>query len=93
MDEEKDAAVKYCRREIGDETPTKFCMRPVKHVNALDWCDECRDERLPFWPAGDAPKAVKGEEIGGGAARAAVLSEQAARAVEPLTPDKFEAAQ
>lgn len=44
----------FCRREIqkGDE-PVKYCDKAVRRVNALDWCQDCRDARLPIWPTGE----------------------------------------
>jgi hypothetical protein len=45
-----DESFKLCRREVGDETPVKFCARAIKHKNILNWCDECRAARLPYWP-------------------------------------------
>ena len=52
----------YCRREItliaksADKTTEIVvpCGKKIAKVNALDWCDDCRTERLPMWPADDA---------------------------------------
>ena len=76
-------SVKFCRREIGEETPPKFCARPIKHVNAHHWCDECRAERLPFWPAGGPVEPVAASEP--------VPAPAAAVEPEPLTPGHLEA--
>ncbi len=52
-------AANYCRREItvNEAGETRFCMKAITAVNALDWCKDCTAERLPFWPKNDAPTA------------------------------------
>ena len=52
----------YCRREItliakSAEKTTEIvvpCGKKIAKVNANDWCPDCINERLPFWPADDA---------------------------------------
>lgn len=54
----------YCTRPVqAPEGREKPCYRRIEKKNPLNWCEPCRDERLPFWPANDdgslcAPQAA-----------------------------------
>lgn len=53
-------AINYCRRETYNERGdvAKVCMKPITKVNALNWCQECR-ERLPLWPRDEVKEEGK----------------------------------
>lgn len=42
----------YCRHKNAEGV---LCGRRIARATSLHWCDECRAERLPLWPANDEP--------------------------------------
>lgn len=39
-----------CRNTVNPiGQPVRYCGRPIRNRNPLDWCDGCR-EILPVWP-------------------------------------------
>ncbi len=45
-----------CRREITlPAGGSRLCCKTIEKKNALNWCGDCRAERLPMWPADDVP--------------------------------------
>jgi hypothetical protein len=50
---EEETTFKLCRREPieKENSPVKFCAKPIDKPNANNWCAECR-KRLPYWPTG-----------------------------------------
>lgn len=60
----------YCRRQItmilrsanSQTEQIVFCMKTITTANALDWCNDCRAERLPLWPAND-PQPTQTQEV------------------------------
>ena len=40
-----------CRRDIGPIGEKRYCAKPIKKKNNMDWCETCLS-RLPFWPKG-----------------------------------------
>jgi hypothetical protein len=51
-----------CRRDLADiGQPKKFCAKPIKKRNPLDWCEDCYSRRL-IWPGMDVPADKTGAE-------------------------------
>lgn len=50
-----------CRRDLADiGQPKRYCAKPIKKQNNLDWCETCYC-RIPFWPSGHETREVKME--------------------------------
>lgn len=47
--ENKEERPRICRR-LKSDAPNDYCTNTIDRANPLNWCAECRAERLPIWP-------------------------------------------
>ena len=47
-----------CRRDVGEIGERKYCSKPIKRRNPLNWCEGCAS-RLPIWPTDSNAESVK----------------------------------